>query len=210
MSSFKTIKITRIDETNKRFEILFDNSSPTVLNDYKAHIYKNDLIIKDELSGNVDRINFRQVQVRSDESSPYQTFDNGRLLDEYLFEIGFYPNKCCSTESENTTQYKIYRALINQEKEDNPTLIVLENTTGLSINFTRVSVGRYTSNTINTLPNTTKYAFTCSNVDENIVVAALVNNVMVNQFLDIRTKNYNGSNLEDGNLKNNLLELFIY
>jgi len=120
MSSFKTIKITRIDETNKRFEILFDNSSPTVLNDYKAHIYKNDLIIKDELSGNVDRINFRQVQVRADELTPYQTFNNGRLLDEYLFEIGFYPGKCCGGDNsggENEYQEPFKELLIYFDTE---------------------------------------------------------------------------------------------
>lgn len=44
--------------------------------------------------------------------------------------------------------YKSYVAKINQNGTSNPVVTVIENTTGLTLNWTRSTVGRYTTNTI--------------------------------------------------------------
>jgi hypothetical protein len=87
----KKIKITRIDATNKRFECIFDGI-PSVLmpNNYKAQIHKNDLVIKDELTGKVETFTCKSVSVRATDSEEFQTFYTAIELDAYLFDIGFF------------------------------------------------------------------------------------------------------------------------
>jgi hypothetical protein len=99
MKALKKILITKIDNVNNRFAIILDGKIQSVLNHYKAQINKDDLILLDELTGEVNRYHCSNVSVRENNTESYQTFSNSLELDAYLFEIGFYPGKCCGGDN---------------------------------------------------------------------------------------------------------------
>jgi hypothetical protein len=99
MKALKKILITKIDNVNNRFAIILDGKIQSVLNHYKAQIHKDDLILLDELTGEVNRYHCSNVSVRENNTESYQTFSNSLELDAYLFEIGFYPGKCCGGDN---------------------------------------------------------------------------------------------------------------
>jgi hypothetical protein len=50
---------------------------------------------------------------------------------------------CCENNNNNTMNYKVYTALLSQSGTDDPTAVVLENTLGENLTWTRDNVGFY-------------------------------------------------------------------
>ena len=106
-----------------------------------------------------------------------------------------------------TPNYKVYTALLTQEDENDPTAIVLENTTGLTISFLRDSPGIYVCTISDAFPNTKIVVFLSPNDENNYGFAWWVTN-SPDQLL-VKTKNTSMVN-SDNILAYTSIEIRVY
>jgi hypothetical protein len=69
---------------------------------------------------------------------------------------------CCAVEQleqgGGTESYKVYTALLTQTDEDAPIAIVLENTLGATLSYSRTNIGQYVITTTGTFPQDKTWA----------------------------------------------------
>ena len=110
-----------------------------------------------------------------------------------------------------TSTYKVYTALLSQTGENAPTAIVLENTLGGNIVWTRYDQGLYIGTSSNlfienktgVIINNTAYA-----TDNQITTADVITTSAVNIQTSYTTEGVFG--LEDSCMYNNLIEIRVY
>jgi len=123
-------------------------------------------------------------------------------------------------EGGGSTQPLIYRALITQlGGADDPTAIVLENTTGEALTFAYVSAGEYVINCSNPIFTTNKTYISHNGVinvssTPSIMSTSLVNDASISVKTGIATELGGGAlgvfALTDGLLNNTELTIYIY
>lgn len=114
--------------------------------------------------------------------------------------------------------YKSYVAKITQNSTSAPVVTVVENTTGLTFNWTRAAVGRYTTNVVTGDSN--KITITCSPGNQTPVGICIYSSIQgaggSNIYFQIETyANYTGAfissvGINDTLLTNATIEIRIY
>lgn len=112
----------------------------------------------------------------------------------------------------NARPYQVYTALLSQSGTDDPTVIVLENTTGETFSWTRLEAGRYVA-TIGgdfTLKKTAVFSqsFVRINVDYPDVVGCYFNSP--SELWVVTGSNNSWDPTQDGVLNKYLIEVRIY
>jgi len=102
--------------------------------------------------------------------------------------------------------YAVYTALVSQRETDNPTVIELVNTLGITITWTREATGDYKGTPSTSFADIDKIWFPSgvSNQGDEFVVSSVVQSVS-----DIRLYVIDGGSLVDG-LENFPIEIRIY
>ena len=109
--------------------------------------------------------------------------------------------------------YKVYTALLNQSGTNAPVATVLENTTGLTITWSRFQVGVYRGQ-LSALQDETKVWFLTSWAsgagDATQILYSLYNGNVNNNYLQIGTSDYNQTLYDADTEFPMLIELRIY
>lgn len=118
-------------------------------------------------------------------------------------------NEIIDNINKSSVNYKIYRALVNQNGTDAPTVTVLENTLGGVPVFTRDGIGEYGITLTGAFTNN-KTFFRCNGISgQGNTIITGINDV---NSLNINTFNWGGTDdeLDDSLLDNSPLEIIVY